>query len=176
MGLKLSLQFAICFSDEVKAIFNVKLLDLGSSYSSDLPQSDLKVPYTLTFSGEEKDVGKVKNLLSKVPMIMMEPASEEAGNTEERQYLSSNEVWLRNDGCFMIVSDRKLLKMLNDMHITFAQRLLSTQFPCTDGLIFTVWQNKVPMKKIEHGEQIIHDRGNHWIVASTLYTSMDVML
>ena len=47
--------------------------------------------------------------------------------------------------------------------------------PGTDGLIPTTYQNKILVKKIEQGMQIIHDRGNHWIVASTLHSSKAVV-
>ena len=78
----------------------------------------------------------------------------------------------------MTESDRDIIlngEMLNDKHISFAGRLLLGQFPGTEGLISTVFQKKVPAKRIEKGVQIIHDRGNHWIVASTLNSAIDVI-
>lgn len=69
-------------------------------------------------------------------------------------------MWLRFDDCFMTMSDRSALTdggMLNDMHVNCAQQLLLRQFPSTNA---TLYQNKLPQKKIEEGVQIIHDRGN----------------
>lgn len=57
--------------------------------------------------------------------------------------------------------------LLNDNHINFAQRLLIHQFPLT-GLQYTILQTRKPAKKTKDGLQIIHDRGNHWLVASTI--------
>ena len=52
-----------------------------------------------------------------------------------------------------------------------------------DGFRSTLYQSKEPEKRIKHGVQVIHDRGNHWILASTMgcadnmvkiyYTSVD---
>ena len=78
----------------------------------------------------------------------------------------------------MTESDRDIIlngEMLNDKYISFAGRLLLGQFPGTEGLISTVFQKKVPAKRIEKGVQIIHDQGNHWIVASTLNSALDVI-
>ena len=58
-------------------------------------------------------------------------------------------------------------RSLNDNNINFAQSLLKYQFPCLDGLKSSQLQRK-QQKKIQHGLQVIHSRGNHWIVASTL--------
>ena len=41
--------------------------------------------------------------------------------------------------------------------------ILCRQFPNTEGLGHTLLQ-----KKIQNGLQIIHDRGDHWIVASNI--------
>ena len=65
--------------------------------------------------------------------------------------------------------------MLNDRHINFAQKLLLNQFPGTEGLQCTLLQNKILRKQIEAGVQIIHDRGNHWIVASTINSASNVV-
>ena len=39
-------------------------------YSSDLPQGGLEIPSTLTFSGKEKDINKVKKLLKNAPSVV----------------------------------------------------------------------------------------------------------
>lgn len=58
-----------------------------------------------------------------------------------------------------------MIEVLNDRHINYAQSLLHYQFATVEGLQNTLFQNKQCPKKITHGIQIIHDRGNHWIVA-----------
>ena len=37
-----------------------------------------------------------------------------------------------------------------------------------EGLQNTLCQRKIRLQKIKSGVQIIHDRGNHWIVASSI--------
>ena len=60
---------------------------------------------------------------------------------------------------------------LNDEHINFAQLLLKQQFQHLGGLKSTLTLPYLVNKfTLAHGAlQIIHDRGDHWIVASTLH-------
>ena len=85
--------------------------------------------------------------------------------------------------------EKKLVEggWLNDKHMEFAQCLLKQQFPSLGGLQSTLLQcRKETQKGISRGVQIVHSRGNHWIVVSTinckqrevlvfdsLYTSID---
>lgn len=59
--------------------------------------------------------------------------------------------------------------MLNDLHINISQAILKNQFPEVDGLISTLLQAKKTIKlQIRCGLQIVHCRGNHWILASNM--------
>ena len=58
-------------------------------------------------------------------------------------------------------------RMLNDELINFAQMLLKTQFPVIEGLESTLLQY-TDLQKITQEVQIIHSRGNHWVLASTI--------
>ena len=55
--------------------------------------------------------------------------------------------------------------------MSFAQKLLKKQFPYVNGLQNTLLQAK--KKQVDTGGlqrlQVIHSRGNHWIIASTVY-------
>ena len=55
---------------------------------------------------------------------------------------------------------------LNDRHINYAQRMLHTQFPHTEGLGHTLLQKRKQLKKIESGLQIIYNREDYQVVAS----------
>ena len=84
---------------------------------------------------------------------------------------TSEKIWLRAFGCYLTVSDKYIFQnkeQLNDRHIDFAERILLNQFPGVGGLGCTLFQKKAPAEKIKNGIHIIHDRGNHWIVASTI--------
>ena len=70
-------------------------------------------------------------------------------------------------------TDEKLLldgDWLNDNHINLAQQLLSKQFPNLSGLSSTLLlpQAKQVVPADARALQIIHTRGNHWIVSSAI--------
>lgn len=145
--------------------------------SVDLPQGGLEVPCLLTFIGESKEISKLERMIVSVPSLSpIEPPLKRAkidleivdedGSTSE-----ADAVWVKFDGSFLKQSDRLEViqnKKLNDRHINYAQRILCRQFPNTEGLGHTLLQKRKPPKKIQNGLQIIHDRGDHWIVASNI--------
>ena len=156
-------------------------------FSADLPQGGLEVPCSLVFVGAEKEICKVKRLSSAASdiTIAVEPPEKKAKTSNQRsaaaidiseQYdrckaSSESSVWIKVDGHLLTLSDEKDLlnnKKLNDRHINLAQRLLSKQFPDIEGLGHTLFQSKPPIKSISNGLQIVFDRENHWIVASSL--------
>ena len=56
---------------------------------------------------------------------------------------------------------------LPDLHMSYAQKPLKQQFPGINGLQPTVFQTKmttIDKEKSTHKMQIIHTRGNHWIL------------
>ena len=55
---------------------------------------------------------------------------------------------------------------LSDLHINFAQRSLKQQFPWLDDLQSTLLQSKKNVGKHTKDQlQVIHSRGDHWVVA-----------
>ena len=154
--------------------------------SLDFPQGGLEVPCTLIFSGNSAEIKKVKMLLDKAPAASIEPPSKKAKADETADVISSSEddedgfedqVWLQYHGCLLTECDKTMIELndlLSDMHINYAQTLLHHQFPHAQGLQNTLFQNKEPRQKIEQGIQIIRDRKNHWIVASTIQSSKTV--
>ena len=154
-------------------------------FSHDLPQGGLEIPCKLTFRGEEMYVTKLKTLLDKAPTLEPRaPSSKRKKTAESSEEPNSSKdsgviVWLRFNNYYMTLLDKDVVSngsMLNDAHINCAQELLRSQFPGIDGLISTLYQNKVPAKRIERGVQIIHDRGNHWIVASSICDANEVLI
>ena len=62
-------------------------------------------------------------------------------------------------------------KKLTDCHVGFAQQLLKQQFPHLNGLQPTVLQAKKTLgvrKPLPNQLQVIHSRGDHWILASNI--------
>ena len=150
----------------------------------------------LKFCGKEKYISKVKKLVSDAPSISKGASEKQGGEEPPSKKLKQNEnensekslnegpnckspnvnekIWLRARGCFMTTSDQSILlngDLLNDRHIDFAQRILLDMFPTTSGLKCTLLQDKIQIKKIEQGLQIIH----HWILASTLQCTGNVV-
>ena len=60
-------------------------------------------------------------------------------------------------------------KTLTDLHINVAQELLKRQFPHFSGLQSTLLLSKCQKVTVTAAHaQIIHSRGNHWVVASNI--------
>jgi hypothetical protein len=75
----------------------------------------------------------------------------------------------QKDKCALTMGD-----WLNDNHINLAQELLRRQYKNLSGLKSTLWLSKLkePLPIID-AVQVLHTRGNHWIVASTIGCSVD---
>ena len=66
---------------------------------------------------------------------------------------------------------------LSDLSIDFAQGLLKKKFPGVNGLQSNLYQYKLrPSVPPKDQLQLIHSRGDHWIVASTIGCSSDKVL
>ena len=152
--------------------------------TTDLPQGGLEVPCLYTFIGTSKEIEKVKKLTSIAPdsaivdpTSAVEPPSKKskidntAQASPDQPLQQSQGIWLTFGSQILTKSDENditSLEKLNDHHINFAHKLLANQFPSIEGLGYTIIQNKPPIKKILNGLQIIFDRGDHWIVASSI--------
>ena len=158
--------------------------------SVDLPQGGMEVPCTLTFVGQSQYIKKVQKLIALEPAKSIEPPPPKKLKAEvlvivedvvedEQTSHSTNPQWLKFQGCLLTEKDREAIvsdDLLNDRHINYAQALLHYQFPQTEGLHNTLFQKKKWQQKIKCGIQIIHDRGNHWIVASTIDSDQSVQV
>uniref|UniRef100_A0A1X7TYG5 Ubiquitin-like protease family profile domain-containing protein n=1 Tax=Amphimedon queenslandica TaxID=400682 RepID=A0A1X7TYG5_AMPQE len=66
-------------------------------------------------------------------------------------------------------------KFLSDKHINFAQRLIKMQNSNIGGLLCTLNFSKRCFKPFtEPAIQMIHTRGNHWIVVSTIESTTKI--
>ena len=159
----------------------------GSRRSSeDLPQGGLEVPCTLKFQGEAKDVVKMRKLV--VP-IDTTPAPEPHQPSKKRKIDGDSDFvdvdafvpskpdtskpWLTFRGITQTDADKVTIEArswLNDKHIDFAQTLLQVQFGSVSGLKSTLGltQHQQPPYRNSKALQVIHCKGNHWVVASSL--------
>lgn len=168
-GLEVPCKLTFTCDDEDYLAIVKKLLDLA------LRKKDSK--------NEDPEMPLKKIKLEPVEELVIPVAEPSQSSTDsEVQGCSSNlefsapEVdreWVKTGRFRLLLSHkRKILsgEELNDVIINFAQKLLKKQFPVIGGLQNTVLQAK---KQNELGVQsclqVIHSRGNHWIVASNVH-------
>ena len=135
-------------------------------YSEDLPQGGLEVPCTLTLRGSHRDVDKVKVLLKRA--LSSNDGAEE-GNEPPKKSV--------HVACLILKLTISSGEELSDLSIDLAQELLQKQFPGVNGLQSTLYQYK-PKASVSPKDQlqVIHSRGNHWIVASTVGCTGEVLV
>ena len=157
-------------------------------YSDDLEQGGLEIPCVLIFKGSAKVTTKAKKLVESA--LATEATSIQASKkrktdnydfpvtvssvaTSEGQSGSdSTNTWATLKG--FTREDQHHIesgKKLNDLLINIAQEILKKQFPDIRGLNNTLLQKKKSLKRQTDTQkiQIIHSRGDHWIVASTTF-------
>ena len=158
--------------------------------SADLPQGGLEVPCKLKFEGHPVFVAKIKKLLSVVPPPLPQPnVSSELEPPNKKRKVANNEAidvesmnlkndsmaeplpWLSLNNITLTEEDREIIvsgEELNDKHINFAQAILKQQFKGIAGLQSTLLLSGMKYPLPCGALQIVHVRGNHWIVASTI--------
>ena len=80
-------------------------------------------------------------------------------------------VWVTLERLFLIQKVKEVLLCngkLNDHHINYAQRMLHSQLTQAQRLEHMLLQKRNQLKRIESGLRIIHDRGDHCVVASNV--------
>ncbi len=138
-------------------------------FSQDLPQGGLEIPCELIFEGSAKEVRKAEKLVratlnSAAPTVQQDPGA----SNDKKRALSADEKSEETD-VLVILEGKKL----SDRHIHRAQCLIKQQFPKLKGLQSTLLQsNKRTCRRVSQtGEaqiQVIHTRGDHWIVACSV--------
>lgn len=163
-------------------------------FSDDLVQGGLEIPCVLRFEGDTKVTAKAKRLVESAllaPTVdllaskkrKVEDASTVLPDTTED---CSSEVtekeWVRfGKGLVLTFADREHIlagEKLNDRHINLAQNMLKQQFSEIGGLQSTLLQAKPWKQRTENKKmiQIVHSRGDHWIVAATMLATDDRVL
>ena len=166
--------FQECFQLLVHCLYNAQVGLLGSRrYSADLPQGGLELPCVYTFSRRDKVVAKVKKLLTPVDILNSPPKKKP--KVDDKPAPPERKPWLTCHGIQLFDEDRVTLcsEQLTDLHVDFAQELLKQQYLDICGLQ-SVHLPPTPGYKIPKLNnyslflQVLHSRGNHWIVVSAL--------
>ena len=154
----------------------------------------------LKFVGEKKYVDNIKKLLTPPSSSPVSTEPAKATHTSSEAQLSHSDVaiavgeedsasgddsvqpvWLSANKISLLDEDRRIIatgEKLNDKHINFAQSLLKKQFKDIQGLISTLLLiSRGPGHTIaSNGLQIIHTRDSHWIVATTIGCTNEVLV
>ena len=139
-------------------------------YTRDLAQGGLEIPCTLRFEGCLKDITKVERLVRK--SLATSTGEKELSDDHPSEQSSEDEPPRKKTRCEDV--DIEAIcngEKLTDLHVGFAQKLLKQQFPHCNGLQPTVFQAKKTLeshKPLPNQLQVIHSRGNHWILASNI--------
>ena len=141
-------------------------------YSKDLAHGGLEIPCILTFVGCFTTVEKLIKKSLAIPTQQVEiPA-----NMKRPLENSSKDKPSRKKACTCVNQyvDTEAIpngKELINSHVGFAQALLKQLFPHLNGLQPTVLQAKQTLgvqKPLPSQLQVIHSRGDHWILASNI--------
>ena len=113
-----------------------------------------------------------------VSIKVEEPPTTDMVLVDDSQPLLSEQVWVTRGRFVLTMSEKEMIfqgEKLNDRVVNVAQQLLHKQFPQLVGVQLTLCQYKKKSKVTpsQWQLQIIHCKTNHWIVASTLYTTND---
>ena len=181
-----------------RGVITCKITDPQKQYSRDLEQAGLEIPCLLLFQADQELLEKARKLLllseksasvakpsETSHKIKQEPEQEadvvpvakriKVEHTTESQ--SSNNVppvvWATCAGTkIKLYQEDKVLvernQRLNDKHINFAQAMLRGQFPQCYGLQNTLLQGRHKYNTTIKMVQILHVRGDHWVVISNL--------
>ena len=143
-------------------------------YSGDLPQGGLEVPCLLKFEGIEKGIElalvsdkATENKRDKSPTKSDNKSPDDTADLSlvtsvtKRPYINKEQ--LREVEISIRRGD-----LLSDLSINFAQHILHLQFHKIEGLQSTLLQSRKKSSVLKNQLQIIHSRGNHWIVVSSI--------
>ena len=143
-------------------------------YTRDLAQGGLEIPCILKFEGCLKDIIKVERLIRK--SLATSAQEKKPSDDHPSEHTSEDEPPRKKTRCIDQDVDLEAIcngEKLTDLHVGFAQKLLKQQFPHLNGLQPTVLQTKKTLasqKSLPNQLQVIHSRGNHWILASNIGT------
>ena len=139
----------------------------------------------LILHGEPKDVAKMRKLVAPLSVKQTTAPGAENEPPNKMRKISTEIIevdklklpdtspnrWLSLKGINLTEVDKTRLmsgQELSDNHINFTQELLQTQFPHISGLQSTLVLDKYQHQKGPGTLQIIHTRGNLWIVATNI--------
>ena len=168
-GLEVPCKLIFECSDQELLFTTRKLLYLAlKKEDSEMPLKRIKLEQI-----ETPDI-TVDNTMGDVTLVKVINDGQECSSGLDLKTKNLDSEWVKTGHISLLTSHKtKILdgKELDDAIMNFAQRLLKKQFPDVNGLQNTLLQAK--KKQVDAGGlqrlQVIHSRGNHWIIASTVH-------
>ena len=142
-------------------------------------QGGLEHPCCIIFVGHADKIRKISKLLKEAPTCELTGVSEPPAKKSKIDIVDSpkdsentHPTWIQKHGYRLSLLNKEVLysgDMLSDLHMDVSQAILKNQFPHVDGFNNTLLQVKQSSElEIKSGLQIVHCRGNHWILASNM--------
>ena len=131
------------------------------------------MPCLLTFSGNSKEIAKVRKLLGlarkqleslKEPKKSIETVPDDLEVNFPEQWLSYNNIRLTVEDKAIIMTGEEL----TDKHIDFSTSLIKKDHTNISGLESTLILNYIKNPVVTPALHILHCRGNHWILVTNI--------
>ena len=130
------------------------------------------VRFSMVYVAAESEKSNEADVSATERMSIEEPdSSKEVVSKEVYQPVSSE--WVKFGVMVLSFKERDIIvkgEELNDIHLTFAQKILAAQFPNIVGLQATNYQSRRPLQTTEV-EDLLHVNNNHWVVITTYDSS-----
>ena len=122
---------------------------------------------------KDSDSPLVIPAVKKIKVEPVEVTVEVERDEKEARIEESQDVWasFHNTRIQLYAEDKLMIEngqKLSDKHVNFAQAILRVQFPQCEGLQNTLLQNQLKWCATSKIVQIIHVRGDHWVVISNV--------
>lgn len=132
-------------------------------YTRDLAQGGLEISCTLKFEGCLKDITNVERLIKK--SLTTSTQEKEPSPSE---HTCEDEPPRKKTRCIDQDVDIEAIcngEKLTDLHVGFAQKLLKQHINGLQPTVFQTIKTLESQKPLPNQLQVIHSRGNHWILA-----------
>ena len=169
-GLHIPCKLRFSCSDQELMKTTRKLLDLAiKKGDSEMPLKKIKLEPVEAADIPIPSINQPKS--DEVMMVGQECSSGSQFSLMVAEKKDVDSQWVKTGRTTLLDSHKNTIlhgNPLNDAIMSFAQKLLKKQFPNINGLQNTLLQAKKQVDGEKSQLQVIHCRGNHWILASTV--------
>ena len=127
------------------------------------------VRFSMVYVAAESEKSNEADVSATERMSIEEPDSSKEVVVSKEVYQPVSSEWVKFGVMVLSFKERDIIvkgEELNDIHLTFAQKILAAQFPNIVGLQATNYQSRRPLQTTEV-EDLLHVNNNHWVVITT---------